>query len=63
MIFDTDGGYLTTHRRADLCGVAPAAQGFIATDGQGAVWACDASSLTLLQNQPTQWDNHLVALV
>ena len=62
MIFDTAGGYLTTHRRADLCGVAPAARGFTATDGQGAVWACDAIALTLLQSQPTQWDNHLIAL-
>lgn len=62
MMFDVVGGYLATHHRADLCGVAPATQGFTATDGQGAVWACNADGLTLLQSQPTQWDNHLVAL-
>ena len=64
MIFDAAGQPLATHRRADLCGVAPGGPGgFIATDGQGAVWACDAASLTPLASHDTQWDNHLVAIL
>lgn len=60
MIFDAAGGYVATHRRADLSGVASNADGFIATDGQGAVWSCDDSGLATLNTGKTLWDNHLV---
>lgn len=63
MLFDSTGTPLATYRRADLCGVAPAPQGFVATDGQGAVWSCDAAGLVPLGQGATLWDNHLVALI
>ncbi len=62
MIFGADGGHLATLRRADLCGAAPAAGGFVLTDGAGAVWAADTSGLTPLVRAGVAWDNHLVAL-
>lgn len=63
MLFDSAGTPLATHRRADLSGVAPAPQGFVATDGQGAVWSCDGAGLMPLGQGDTLWDNHLVALI
>lgn len=63
MLFDAKGAPLATHRRADLCGVAPGPGGFVATDGQGAVWSCDKAGLAPLGQGATLWDNHLVALI
>jgi hypothetical protein len=60
MIFDDDGQPLATHRRLDLCGIAAGPEGFVATDGQGAVWSCTTAGLTPLQRHATAWDNHLV---
>ena len=62
MIFDATGTPVATHRRADLCGAATSDGAFIVTDGQGAIWAADDRGLTPLASDPTQWDNHLVAL-
>lgn len=62
MIFAADGSPVATHLRADLCGAATVARGFVVTDGGGAVWAADDKGLTPLASNPTQWDNHLVAL-
>ena len=60
MIFDDKGNPLATHRRLDISGVAPGAAGFVATDGEGAVWSCTTAGLTPLQRHATAWDNHLV---
>lgn len=59
-----DGGGVphVTHARADISGVAAQGAGFVATDGQGAVWACDSAGLVPLARADTLWDNHLVAL-
>ncbi|MFO1202832.1 MAG: DUF1513 domain-containing protein [Tabrizicola sp.] len=62
MIFAADGSPVATHLRADLCGAATVAGGFVVTDGGGAVWAADDAGLAPLASNPTQWDNHLVAL-
>lgn len=62
VMFDSAGGYVATHRRADLSGVAATATGFMATDGQGAIWACDDAGLTPLSSNQTLWDNHLVKI-
>jgi hypothetical protein len=62
MIFAADGAHVATHRRADLCGAAVAAGGFVVTDGLGAVWAADDAGLAPLSQGGVQWDNHLVAL-
>lgn len=62
MVFSDQGAPVAALQRADICGVAPAAKGFVATDGQGAVWACDGHALTPLSRETTAWDNHLIAL-
>lgn len=62
MLFDAAGSPVATHARADLSGVAAVADGLMATDGQGGIWSCTASGLTLLATSTTQWDNHLIAL-
>lgn len=62
MIFDAEGRYITTLSRPDLSGVAAGTAGFVATDGQGAVWAAGDTALTLLSRNATLWDNHLIAL-
>lgn len=63
MIFDAAGVPVVTHRRADLCGLAPG-QGarLVATDGQGAVWSCTDAGLDLAARHETKWDNHLVGI-
>ena len=62
MLFDGTGQPVTTHLRADASGVAAGPGGFLVTDGQGAVWSCDAAGMTLLARHDTLWDNHLIAL-
>lgn len=62
MVHRADGSPLARLARADVCGVAPAATGFVATDGQGAVWACSGQDLSPLTREATAWDNHLIAL-
>ena len=62
MICDGAGVPLATHTRADISGVSALGPGFVATDGQGVVWACDAQGLTPLSQGDTLWDNHLVPL-
>jgi hypothetical protein len=60
MVFDGQGRPLATHRRGDICGIAAGPAGLVATDGQGAVWACGDAGLTPLSRHATAWDNHLV---
>jgi hypothetical protein len=62
MVFDAAGQPLATHHRADSAGICAAPGGFMVTDGQGAIWACDATGMTLLAQHDTLWDNHLIAL-
>ncbi|WP_284164391.1 DUF1513 domain-containing protein [Frigidibacter sp. SD6-1] len=61
MLFDGAGAALATHRRADVCGVAAEGAGFVATDGQGGIWACDDGGLAPLSKGGPAWDNHLVS--
>lgn len=62
-IFDQDGAYRTSLRRADLCGAAPAADApFTLTDGGGAIWAADPDGLRLRARHDLSWDNHLVRI-
>jgi hypothetical protein len=62
MVHAADGTHLATHARADICGVAPLGQGFIASDGAGVLWALDRAGLTPLGQGDAAWDNHLVAI-
>lgn len=61
-IFSMDGTPLATIARQDASGVAPGPEGFILTDGLGAVSACDENGLRPLSRQATAWDNHLVKI-
>ena len=51
---------LETHRIADVCGVAPAKRGFVASDGKGRVWI---GGVVVSRVVRAQWDNHLAAAV
>ncbi len=62
MLFDTGGSHRATHHRPDLCGAAASGDAFTVTDGNGAIWSASDDALTPLTANPTQWDNHLVAL-
>jgi uncharacterized protein len=62
MVFDAAGQPVASHRRADICGAAALGDGFVLTDGSGAVWAAGEAGMTLLAQHPLSWDNHLVAL-
>lgn len=62
MLFDNQGTAVATHFRADLSGVAAFGTGFVATDGLGAIWACNDAGLSLRQRHVMAWDNHLVAM-
>lgn len=62
MIHDAGGRHLATHARADACGVAARGEGFVLSDGAGAIWACDRTSLHPLRRSGPTWDNHLVML-
>lgn len=63
MVFAADGVPLATHRRADLCGIAPATGGFALSDGQGALWRLAGAGLEpLARHDGTGFDNHLIAL-
>jgi uncharacterized protein len=62
MVFAADGTPVATHHRADLCGAARLGDGFVLTDGLGALWQAGDTGLTPLGTGQTLWDNHLVAL-
>jgi hypothetical protein len=62
MLFDARGRPLASHRRADVCGIAAAGDGFLASDGNGALMRVTLGGLEPLATDGPQWDNHLVAL-
>ena len=62
MLFDMDGQPVATHRRADICGVAASGNGFLASDGSGALWHLTDAGLQPASSGGPQWDNHMVAL-
>ena len=51
---------LETRRIPDVCGLAPGARGFVASDGMGGVWMGDTA---VARDDRSQWDNHLTAVV
>lgn len=62
MLFDEAGAHVATHRRADVCGVAPAGDGLLLTDGLGGVSRLAVAGLSTARSAGVAWDNHLVAL-
>jgi hypothetical protein len=63
-IFDQAGVWIASHARADLCGLAAQGRGFVASDGQGVLWAVSEDALRPLEGRSRDlaWDNHLLAL-
>lgn len=62
MVFGADGRWQATHRRADVCGLAPLGEDFLVTDGLGGIGRLDRAGLTMLSTHAQAWDNHLIAL-
>ena len=50
------GQIVSQHRRSDICGVAPAQRGFLASDGSGALIR---DGHTVARHPGWAWDNHL----
>jgi len=61
-VFAPAGAFLTAHRRADVCGIAPDPAGFVITDGLGGIGGIDAidGALRGRASLPRAWDNHLI---
>ena len=61
-VWDTrSGAVLETRRIADVCGVAPGARGFVASDGKGRVWI-GGEAVRARRGGGVEWDNHLTAV-
>ncbi|UOA30646.1 hypothetical protein DSM110093_00399 [Sulfitobacter sp. DSM 110093] len=61
-VFDDQGDFVASHRRADICGLASGRGGFVATDGLGGILALQDKRLSGLTAATRAWDNHLVAI-
>lgn len=60
--FTPDGGFVGVFKRADVCGLAALAEGYLATDGLGGVIAITPDGTAKALNRATSaWDNHLIA--
>ncbi|MCT4557832.1 MAG: DUF1513 domain-containing protein [Pelagimonas sp.] len=60
-VFDIAQGTLEhQHALTDVCGVAPRAQGFLLTSGEGTVVGLRKSFETFNRSYDLRWDNHLV---
>lgn len=61
--FDSQGKFLGALPRADVCGLAPRAGGYLASDGLGGLIAIDPGGRpTPLSRHGCAWDNHIVTL-
>ncbi|SFE29597.1 DUF1513 domain-containing protein [Roseivivax sediminis] len=61
-VFGRADGACTILRRPDICGLAPSADGFTATDGMGGVLRVTDRLAPLAADPGTAWDNHLIAI-
>jgi hypothetical protein len=60
--FSSDGTFLSSVSRADVSGLAPMGDGYLASDGQGALLSLGANTQVLSTTFGLAWDNHLVSL-
>ena len=60
MVFTQGGAPLITHRRADVCGLAPLGAGFVASDGSGRLWVADSEAFSPVAAADIAWDNHMI---
>jgi uncharacterized protein len=61
-IFDQTGALVAAHTNPDVCGVAASGNGFIASNGEGALLRVDLSEIAALGAAKVSWDNHIVAV-
>lgn len=60
-VFGMDGQFRASLKRADVCGVAPAANGgLLVTDGMGGVLRIRGEAMRPAQSYDRAWDNHLI---
>ncbi|MFD1883720.1 DUF1513 domain-containing protein [Paracoccus pacificus] len=62
MVHDLEGRLRRMYRRPDVSGIALGPDGFVATDGNGAVMKATGARLELLNRSEVAWDNHLIAV-
>jgi len=62
VLFDATGAYSRMFERPDVCGLAPDADSFVATDGFGGIVGITQTGMTPLQSADRAWDNHLVQI-
>jgi len=60
--FSPAGQFLGAVSRADVCGLAPRADGFLLSDGLGGVLALTGPAPRPLSQHRPAWDNHIVTL-
>nr|WP_319246276.1 DUF1513 domain-containing protein [uncultured Celeribacter sp.] len=60
--FAPDGSFLGAVTRADICGLAPYGEGYLGSDGFGALLALKEGMSPLNAVPGLAWDNHLVKL-
>jgi uncharacterized protein len=60
--YTVDGAFIATTPRTDAAGIAAMADGFLVTDGTGALTRLDVDGFAAITMMPLAWDNHLVAL-
>lgn len=60
-VFDGAGTFRSSLHRADICGLAAASDGLLATDGRGGILAA-TDSFAPLAHAARNWDNHLVRI-
>jgi hypothetical protein len=58
--FGIDGAFLGAVGRADVCGLAARAGGYLASDGLGGLVAVAPSGLIALARHDCAWDNHII---
>ncbi|MCA1775529.1 MAG: DUF1513 domain-containing protein [Loktanella sp.] len=60
--FTTEGDFLGSASRTDICGLAPHQEGFLASDGLGGLLAIRTGVPMALSRFDYAWDNHIVGL-
>ncbi len=61
-VFDREGRFTRFSARADVCGIAPTAGGFLMTDGLGGLMRLAGDRVRPLAAFERAWDNHLITV-
>ena len=60
--YDRNGGFLGHWMRRDVCGLRDLGDGFLASDGNGALHRISLKNSVPLSVTPRSWDNHIVSI-